>query len=96
MQRRELFQGAIGTAAALAATLPQPLTSNPAYQPGRMRWRQSLILDRLDPTRSLPPEPLLEPDVELVNIDLRSRPLPRTTPEWNGLGTIDVSASTTR
>jgi monofunctional biosynthetic peptidoglycan transglycosylase len=34
-------------AAALAATLPFPLSSNPGYQPGRMRWRQQLILRRL-------------------------------------------------
>jgi monofunctional biosynthetic peptidoglycan transglycosylase len=34
-------------AAALAATLPQPLTSNPKYRPGRMNWRKSLILGRM-------------------------------------------------
>ena len=34
-------------AAALAATLPHPLTSNPRYRPGRMAWRQRLILERL-------------------------------------------------
>ena len=33
--------------AALAATLPFPLSSNPAYKPARMRWRQQLILRRL-------------------------------------------------
>ena len=33
--------------AALAASLPFPLVSNPAYRPGRMRWRQGLILRRL-------------------------------------------------
>jgi monofunctional glycosyltransferase len=33
--------------AALAATLPFPLTSNAAHRPGRMRWRQQLILRRL-------------------------------------------------
>lgn len=33
--------------AALAATLPFPLSSNPGYKPGRMRWRQQLILRRL-------------------------------------------------
>src|SRR5690606_1312486 len=36
-------------AAALAATLPHPLTSNPKHRPGRMQWRQRLILDRLRP-----------------------------------------------
>ena len=34
-------------AAALAATLPFPLLSNPAARPGRMRWRQNLILRRM-------------------------------------------------
>lgn len=34
-------------AAALAGTLPFPLSSNPGYRPGRMRWRQNLILRRL-------------------------------------------------
>jgi monofunctional biosynthetic peptidoglycan transglycosylase len=33
-------------AAALAATLPQPRTSNPAYRPGRMLTRRDLILAR--------------------------------------------------
>jgi len=34
-------------AAALAGSLPFPLRSNPAYRPGRMRWRQNLILRRM-------------------------------------------------
>jgi monofunctional biosynthetic peptidoglycan transglycosylase len=34
-------------AAALAGTLPFPLSSNPRYRPGRMRWRQNLILRRM-------------------------------------------------
>lgn len=34
-------------AAALAATLPFPLSSNPAHRPGRMEWRQALILRKL-------------------------------------------------
>ena len=34
-------------AAALAATLPFPLLSNPASRPGRMRWRQNLSLRRM-------------------------------------------------
>ncbi len=41
-QRLTRFQ-----AASLAATLPHPLTSNPANRPGRMAWRRDLILDRL-------------------------------------------------
>ncbi len=38
-------------AAALAGTLPFPLLSNPAYRPGRMRWRQNLILRRMQGER---------------------------------------------
>ncbi len=34
-------------AAALAGTLPFPLSSNPDRKPGRMRWRQNLILRRM-------------------------------------------------
>jgi monofunctional biosynthetic peptidoglycan transglycosylase len=34
-------------AAALAGTLPFPLSSNPGYRPSRMRWRQQLILRRM-------------------------------------------------
>jgi monofunctional biosynthetic peptidoglycan transglycosylase len=55
-------------AAALAATLPFPLRSNPAYRPNRMRRRQDLILRRMRGERievpQLPdelPEPPIEP-----------------------------------
>jgi monofunctional biosynthetic peptidoglycan transglycosylase len=34
-------------AAALAGTLPHPLTSNPAYRPSRMNWRKAIILQRM-------------------------------------------------
>lgn len=34
-------------AALLAATLPGPLRANPGYRPGRIRWRQDLILRRM-------------------------------------------------
>ncbi len=34
-------------AAALAASLPFPLRSNPGYRPGRLRWRQELVLRRI-------------------------------------------------
>jgi monofunctional biosynthetic peptidoglycan transglycosylase len=34
-------------AAALAGTLPFPLKSNPGYHPGRMHWRQSMIVRRI-------------------------------------------------
>jgi len=38
-------------AAALAGTLPFPLLSNPSYRPSRMRWRQNLILRRMQGER---------------------------------------------
>ena len=47
-------------AAALAATLPHPLTSNPRTRPGRMAWRQRLILARMGargPVETVPLEP---------------------------------------
>lgn len=52
-------------AAALAASLPFPLRSNPAYRPNRMRRRQDLILRRMhgEPVE-VPPvedEPLIQP-----------------------------------
>ncbi len=74
-------------AAALAGTLPHPLTSNPSHNPGRMRWRQNLILDRLDPTRGLPPAPgplpeikidLVEPDLPLLDPPEPSLPPPES------------------
>jgi monofunctional biosynthetic peptidoglycan transglycosylase len=34
-------------AAALAATLPHPLTSNPKTRPAQMQWRKNLILGRM-------------------------------------------------
>lgn len=45
--RRSAAGLSTGQGAALAATLPHPLTSNPAVRPGRMRWRQQLILRRM-------------------------------------------------
>jgi monofunctional glycosyltransferase len=52
-------------AAALAATLPFPQSSNPAYRPVRMRKRQQLILRRMRGERievpQLPEEPIPEP-----------------------------------
>jgi len=52
-------------AAALAATLPFPLLSNPGYRPNRMRRRQDLILRRMRGERVEIPrveeEPLLQP-----------------------------------
>ena len=52
-------------AAALAATLPFPLSSNPKYKPARMRRRQNLILRRMQGERVVVPkiedEPVLQP-----------------------------------
>jgi monofunctional biosynthetic peptidoglycan transglycosylase len=60
-------------AAALAATLPHPLTSNPAYAPAEMRWRQSIILDRMRPrAEPLPDPPALPPTIP--------SPIPPTLP----------------
>ncbi len=47
-------------AAALAATLPFPLASNPSHQPGRMRWRQSYILRRMRGRLAEPPPAIAE------------------------------------
>lgn len=52
-------------AAALAGTLPHPLTSNPATKPGRMRWRQERILERLSGPSPPQPDPLSRPEMEL-------------------------------
>ena len=45
--RTSASQVSLTQAAALAATLPFPLGSNPAYRPVRMRRRQDLILRRM-------------------------------------------------
>ena len=60
-------------AAALAATLPQPRTSNPLYRPARMLARRDLILarfyggktpvPRLEIEDSIPDVPVIEPPV---------------------------------
>jgi monofunctional biosynthetic peptidoglycan transglycosylase len=50
-------------AAALAATLPHPLSSNPRTRPGRMLWRKGLILARMGATGPVQTVPLApEPD----------------------------------
>ena len=51
-------------AASLAATLPHPLTSNPAYRPARMAWRRDLILERLTGSGDASPIPPAPPDLE--------------------------------
>ena len=57
-------------AAALAATLPFPSTSNPAYRPVRMRRRQDLILRRMRGERIEVPkveeEPIPQPGDSII------------------------------
>lgn len=75
-------------AAALAATLPHPLTSNPAHRPGRMAWRRDLILRQLrggGPPRTVPLEPpqvlgveIEEPELEEVEPELPPQLAPDT------------------
>jgi monofunctional biosynthetic peptidoglycan transglycosylase len=63
----------LSQAAALAATLPHPLTSNPALSPGRMQWRQALILERLDLSSGAPQQgaiPLPDPALVLPDTSL--------------------------
>lgn len=45
-------------AAALAATLPHPLTSNPKHRPGSMNWRKRMILGRMNRAGAVPTVPL--------------------------------------
>lgn len=73
-------------AAALAGVLPFPLSSNPAYRPGRARWRQNLILRRMQgevvevpreaEEEAVPPPPVVE---EMVVPDT-GEPTPTLTP----------------
>ncbi|MBI1723001.1 MAG: transglycosylase domain-containing protein [Gemmatimonadetes bacterium] len=66
-------------AALLVATLPHPLTSNPAFHPGRTRWRAHLILRRLrgedillpveETEDAIPPAPRAPPIDSLVKPD---------------------------
>ncbi len=70
----------LAQAAALAATLPHPLTSNPSHRPSRMAWRRDLILSRLQPGASRAPVPIPEPVPELVIPDTGSVVPPDTAP----------------
>jgi monofunctional biosynthetic peptidoglycan transglycosylase len=81
----------LADAAALAATLPHPLTSNPARDPGRMRWRQGLILDRLDPSRGLPPEPGPLPDIQIELVDVDVGPVEPPLPELDVPGVTSLA-----
>jgi monofunctional biosynthetic peptidoglycan transglycosylase len=73
-------------AAALAGALPFPLRSNPGYHPGRMRWRQNLILRRMGGEAIVVPRALPEdaplPDTiipALPDTVLEVRPVPIDT-----------------
>jgi monofunctional biosynthetic peptidoglycan transglycosylase len=44
---RSAFRLNMDQAVSLAATLPQPLTSNPKLRPGRLGWRKAIILRRM-------------------------------------------------
>ena len=73
-------------AAALAATLPHPLTSNPSFRPSRMEWRKAHLLSRLrGPQPSTPPlvEVPLLPDTAIPSGDTAIGPGIDTLP---GLG----------
>ncbi len=65
-------------AAALAATLPHPLTSNPSFRPARMAWRQEMLLRRL---RSPPPSP---PQIPVPELPDSTVPEPQGTAHGGG------------
>ncbi|HUH13220.1 MAG TPA: biosynthetic peptidoglycan transglycosylase [Longimicrobiales bacterium] len=72
-------------AAALAATLPHPLSSNPARNPGRMAWRKNLILRQLGsggPPETVPlaPPEVLGTEVDVPDLDTRPEPPPEVLP----------------
>jgi monofunctional glycosyltransferase len=69
-------------AAALAATLPHPLSSNPRHNPGRMQWRRDLILARMGGTGPVETVPL-ETATQSVPVDEPApigSPVPDTAP----------------
>ncbi len=79
-------------AAALAATLPHPRTSNPQLNPGRMAWRQGLILERMGmagPPEPLPPE--MEVEILPPTPPPPPDPLPPDTLELRGAAPPDAS-----
>jgi monofunctional glycosyltransferase len=63
-------------AAALAATLPHPLSSNPRTNPGRMEWRKRLILARMGGTGPVETVPL-QTETQSVPMDTPGAPLGR-------------------
>ena len=82
--RQSAARLSIDQAALLIATLPHPLTSNPAYRPGRTRWRQQFILRRLRGERiEMPVEAVdegLGPALELPPPSDSGKPLKDSVP----------------
>jgi monofunctional biosynthetic peptidoglycan transglycosylase len=78
--RRYVGRGAarlsLEQAALLVATLPHPLSSNPAYRPGRARWRQQLIVRRLRGEPVELPDDAAEADTVVPPASPPSRPVP--------------------
>lgn len=62
-------QLSVEQAAALAGTLPFPLSSNPSYRSGRMRWRQAMIVRRIRGEKVLIPRADEVPDTLPVPVD---------------------------
>ncbi len=62
-------QLSVEQAAALAGTLPFPLSSNPGYRPGRMRWRQAMIVRRIRGEKVLIPRADEVPDTIVAPSD---------------------------
>ena len=92
--RKSASRLTVDEAAALAGTLPFPLRSNPGYRPGRMRWRQNMILRWLrgEPVE-IPRAPELPPDtVPIVpdTIPLDTIPPPDTIPRPDTLPRPDT------
>jgi monofunctional biosynthetic peptidoglycan transglycosylase len=71
-------------ATALAGALPFPRSSNPGYRPGRMRWRQNLILRRMMGEQVEVPQ--VETEIEPIRVDsLDVTPSADSTPEADTL-----------
>lgn len=68
-------------AAALAATLPHPLTSNPRRNPGRMEWRKNMILARMGGSGPVQTVPLETATQSVPSDDDEDRPLGRPVPD---------------
>jgi monofunctional glycosyltransferase len=81
-------------AAALAATLPHPLTSNPKLRPGRMQWRKELILARMGGTGSVPTVPLEPLTVETPAVEPIGQPLSDTAPATDATPRADTRTDT--